>query len=222
MPTPKKIFFSYSKDSEDLQLYNKLNRHFTAYSRFGLIAIVDREVIFQTSGDTADIPAIQNGTDITIPLLSVDFVNDEECLKQLDNAASSSKIIIPILLRDFDWQAIQKLTRYQKQMLPDDLTSVENHISADNNDDTVFKEIAQKVKKIALPEIADIGIQQSSNTFYYVIAGIVLVIGALASWYVYDQQIDYRISIATFLMSVVIAMVALKNVLFPNKLKIKR
>ena len=150
------------------------------------------------------------------------LVNDEECLKQLDNAANSSKIIIPILLRDFDWEAIQKLTQYKKHMLPDDLTSVENHISADNNDDTVFKEIAQKVKKIALPEIAEISFQQSSKTFYYVIAGIVLVIGALAAWYVYDLKLDTRISIATFLMSVVIAMIALKNVLFPNKLKIKR
>ena len=222
MPTPKKIFFSYSKDTEDLELYNKLNRNFTAYSRFGLLAIVDRQEIFRISGDTADIHEIQNGTDITIPLLSVDFVNDDECLKQLDNAVSGSKIIIPILLRDFDWEAIQKLTQYKKQMLPDDLTSVENHISANNNDDTIFKEIAQRVKKIAVPEIADISFKQSSKTFYYIIAATVLVIGGLAAWYVYDLQLDTRIAIATFLMSAVIAMIALKNVLFPNKLKIKR
>ncbi|MEO6541347.1 MAG: hypothetical protein ABIN74_10165 [Ferruginibacter sp.] len=222
MPTPKKIFFSYSKDAEDLELYNKLNRHFTAYSKFGLIAIVDRQEIFRISGDTADIHDIQNGTDITIPLLSVDFVNDEDCLKQLENAANGSKIIIPVLLRDFDWEAIQKLTQYKKQMLPEDLTSVENHINLDKNDDTIFKEIAQRVKRIAIPEIADISFQHSSKTFYYIIAGIVLVIGMLSAWYIYDRELDYRICIATFLMSAVIAMIALKNVLFPNKLKIKR
>jgi hypothetical protein len=129
---------------------------------------------------------------------------------------------VPVLLRDFDWEAIQKISQYKKQMLPDDLTSVENHISADNNDDTIFKEIALRVKKIALPEIADINFQHSSKTFYYVIAAFVLVIGVLAAWFIYDQYNDYRISIAAFLMSAVIAMISLKNVLFPNKLKIKK
>ena len=222
MATPKKIFFSYSNDAEDLELYKKLNRHFSAYSKFGLIGIVDKQEIFRTNGDLANINEIQNGTDITIPLLSVDFVNDEDCLKQLDNAATGDKIIIPVLLRDFDWEAIQKLSQYKKRMLPDDLTSVENHISNNNNDDTIFKEIAQRVKKIALPEIGDISIQRSSNTFYYIIAAIVLIIGGLAAWYIYDLGLDYRIALAAFLMSVVIAMIALKNVLFPNKLKIER
>ena len=222
MATPKKIFFCYSNDAEDLELYKRLSRHFSAYSKFGLIGIVDRQEIFRTSGDLANIDEIQNGTDITSPLLSVDFVNDEDCLKQLDNAASQQKIIIPVLLRDFDWEAIQKINQHKKSMLPDDLTSVENHISNNNNDDTIFKEIAQRVKKIALPEIGDISIQRSSNTFYYIIAAIVLIIGGLAAWYIYDLGLDYRIALAAFLMSVVIAMIALKNVLFPNKLKIKR
>jgi len=222
MPTAKKIFFSYSNHTDDLELYDKINKHFTAYSKYGLLAIVDKNEIFRSSGDNADIKEIQNTTDITIPLLSVDYVNDEECIKQLDNAASSDKIIIPVLLRDFDWEAFQKINQYRKTMLPDDLTSVENHITTDQNDDTIFKEIAQRVKGIVLPEIGEISIQHSTGIFYYIIASIVLVIGLLGSWFIYDQYNDYRISIAAFLMSAIIAMLALKNVLFPNKVRIKR
>ncbi len=222
MPPAKKIFFSYSNHSDDLELYDKINKHFTAYSKYGLLAIVDKNEIFRSSGDNADIKEIQNTTDITIPLLSVDYVNDEECIKQLDNAASSDKMIIPVLLRDFDWEAFQKINQYRKTMLPDDLTSVENHITTDQNDDTIFKEIAQRVKGIVLPEIGEISIQHSTGIFYYIIATIVLVIGLLGSWFIYDQYNDYRISIAAFLMSAIIAMLALKNVLFPNKVRIKR
>ncbi len=222
MPAPKKIFFSYSSYTEDVDLYNRIHKHFAAYSKFGLISIVDKNEIFLISGDAAKINEIQNSTDITVPLLSVDFVNDEECLKQLDNAVSGNKIIVPVLLRSFDWESIQKLNQYRKRMLPEDLSSVEDHISSGSNDDSIFKEIAQRVKGIALPEIGNISIQHSSNTFYYIIASIVLAIGILAAWFIYDKNGDYRISIAAFLMSVIIAMVALKNVLFPNKLKIKK
>ncbi len=222
MGAPKKIFFSYSSQNEDLQLYDKINKHFKAYARVGLLAIVDRNEIFRISGDAAKIIEIQNGTDITVPLLSVDYVGDEECLQQLDNAVNGKKIIVPILIRDFDWQAFQKISQYKQRMLPDDLASVETHFSTDSDDDTILKEIAQRVKKIALPEIGDIAMQRSPNTFYYIIAGIVLSIGLLGAWFIYDQSGDYRISIAAFLMSAVIAMIALKNVLFPNKLKIKK
>ena len=221
MPTPKKIFFSYSNQNEDLELYKKINKHFAAYAGIGLLGIIDRTELFKLTGDKAAVIEILKSSDITIPLLSIDYINDEECLQQLETATSNQMRIVPVLLRDFDWEAFQKITQFKKNMLPNDLTSVENHISAGNNDDTVFKEIAQNVKAIIFPEIGKLVIQRSSHTFYYIIASIVLIIGILAAWFIYDQNGDYRISIAAFLMSVVIAMVALKNVLFPNKIKIK-
>ena len=221
MPTPKKIFFSYSNQDEDLQLYNKINKHFAAYAGIGLLGIIDKTEVFRITSDRAEIINLLKSSDITIPLLSIDYINDEECLQQLESAANDQKLIVPILLRDFDWEAFQRITQYKKQMLPNDLNSVENHISAGNNDDTVFKEIAQNVKAIIFPEIGTLIIQKSSHTFYYIIATIVIIIGVLAAWFIYDQNGDYRISIAAFLMSVVIALVALKNVLFPNKIKLK-
>lgn len=42
MQTPKKIFFSYSNQNEDPELYNKLNKHFAAYPCIGLVGIIDK------------------------------------------------------------------------------------------------------------------------------------------------------------------------------------
>jgi len=221
MGTPKKIFFSYSNQTEDLELYKKINKHFAAYAGIGLLGIIDRTELFKLTGDKNAIAEILRSSDIAIPLLSIDYINDQECIQQLESAAGDNKVIIPVLLRDFDWEAFKEITQYRNQMLPNDHTPVENHISSGNNDDTVFKEIAQQVKAIMFPEIARLEVQKPSHSFYYIIASIVLVIGVLAAWFIYDKNGDYRISIAAFLMSAVIAMVALKNVLFPNKVKIK-
>ena len=222
MSTPKKIFFSYSNQTEDLELYKKINKHFAAYAGIGLLGIIDRTELFRLTADKDAIIEILRSSDVTIPLLSIDYINDQECLQQLESAAGDNKIIIPVLIRDFDWEAFTGILKYKNQMLPNDFLPVENHITAGNNDDTVFKEIAQHVKAMIFPEIAKLEVQKTSHTFYYIVAAAVLTIGVLAAWFIYDRNGDYRISIAAFLMSGIIAMLALKNVLFPNKIKIKK
>lgn len=227
MPTPKKIFFSYSNQDEDLAFYNKINKHFTAYSSNGLLGIIDKKEIFRITADKSKTLELLKGSDITIPLLSIDYVNDEECLRQLESASLSQIKIIPILLRDFDWQSFQEIIQYKNQMLPDDLNPVENHISAGNNDDTVYKEIAQRVKAILLPEIGGMVIQKNSHTFYYIISSLVLVIGIVSSVIVFNETKSLgnteQLAFTTlcFLMFVCIGLIALKNVLFPNKVNIK-
>lgn len=227
MPAPKKIFFSYSNHTEDLELYSRINKHFAAYAGIGLLGIIDKKEIFKLTADRNKVIEILKTTDITIPLLSIDYVNDQECISQLESAGGENKIIIPVLLRDFDWQAFNQISRYQEKMLPNDRTPVENHISRDSNDDTVFKEIAQQVKAVIFPEIKNLEVKRSSNTFYYVIAGLVFVIGIVASVIVYnltgglDQLQRILFTVLSLLMFSCISLIALKNVLFPNKLNIK-
>lgn len=227
MSIPKKIFFSYSNHAEDLELYSKIHKHFAAYAGIGILGIIDKKEIFKLTADKAKAIEILKTTDITIPLLSIDFINDEECLKQLQSAAIDNKIIIPVLLRDFDWQAFNDINQYKKQMLPNDLTPVEHHITRDSNDDTIFKEIAQHVKAVIFPEIRNIEVKKSSNTFYYVIAGMVFIIGIVAAVIVYnltnglEQLQRILFTVLSLLMFACIGLIALKNVLFPNKLNIK-
>ncbi len=228
MGTPKKIFFSYSNQNEDLELYSKIHKHFAAYSNIGMLGIIDKKEIFKLTGDTTKINELLKTSDITIPLLSIDFINDEECLKQLQSAAGDNKIIVPVLLRDFDWEAFKEITQYKTQMLPNDHTPVENRITAGKNDDTVFKEIAQHVKAIIFPEIRNITVQKTSHRFYYVIASLVMVTGIVASVTVYNftdglvQTQRILFTVLSLLMFACIVLIALKNVLFPNKLNIKK
>lgn len=228
MATPKKIFFAYSDQLEDLDLYKKIHKHFAAYSSIGLVGIIDKKEIFKLAGDEAKTLEILKNSDITIPLLSIDFINNEACLKQLETAAGNNKIIIPVLLRDFDWEAFTEIKKYRETMLPGDRTPVENHIAAQGNDDTILKEIAQQVKAVIFPEFKNMQVQKSSHTFYYIIAAMVLVIGIVASILLYkvtdgfDMSQRILISALSLLMFASIGLVALKNVIFPNKLNIKR
>jgi hypothetical protein len=228
MATPKKIFFSYSNQDEDLELYDKIYKHFAAYSSIGLLGIIDKKEIFRLTSDKSKILEILKTSDIAIPLLSIDFVNDEDCLKQLESAAVDNKIIVPVLLRDFDWEAFKEITQYKSRILPNDLTPVENHITAGSNDDTVFKEIAQHVKAIIFPEIRNIQVQKTSYAFYYIIASLVFITGIVASVIVYnltggfEQTQRILFTVLSLLMFACIGLIALKNVLFPNKINIKR
>lgn len=228
MATPKKIFFAYSNQNEDLELYDRINKHFKAYSSIGLLGIIDKKEIFKLSGDKAEILEILRSSDITVPLLSIDFINDEECLKQLESAARDNKIIVPVLLRDFDWEAFKEITQYREKMLPNDGKPVENHITSGSNDDTVFKEIAQNVKSIIFPEIRNIQVKKTSNGFYYVLASVVFVIGIITSVIVYNltsgfgQTQSILFAALSLLMFACIGLIALKNVFFPNKLQIQK
>lgn len=228
MAAPKKIFFSYSDQIEDLELYNKIHKHFAAYSSIGLLGIIDKKEIFKLSGDKSQIIELLKTSDITLPLLSIDFVNDAECLKQLESAAGDNKIIIPVLLRDFDWEAFKEITQYREKILPNDLTPVENHITAGSNDDTVFKEIAQNVKAVIFPQVIHMQIQKANHSFYYIIAALVLIAGIIASVIIYNitggfaQMERILFTALSMLMFICIGLIALKNVLFPNKLNIKK
>ncbi len=228
MATPKTIFFSYSNHNEDLELYDKINKHFKAYSSIGLLGIIDKKEIFKLAGDKSKVIEILKSSDITIPLLSIDFINDEDCLKQLESAAGDNKVIVPVLLRDFDWEAFKEITKYREKILPNDLNPVENHITAGSNDDTVFKEIAQHIKAIIFPEIGNIQVQKTSKPFYYILATLVFVTGIVASVIIYnvtkglDQTQRILFTALSLLMFACIGLIALKNVLFPNKLNIKK
>lgn len=228
MGTPKKIFFSYSNQAEDLELYQKINKHFKAYADIGLLGIIDRKELFKLTADKNEIVEILRSSDMAILLLSIDYITDEECIQQLEAASLDQQIrIVPVLLRDFDWEAFNKITKYRQQILPGDLKPVENHITDGGNDDTIFKEIAQNVKAIILPEIGKLEVQKTSNRFYYIVASLVFITGIVASIIVYNltaglgQTQRILFTALSLLMFASIGLIALKNVLFPNKLNIK-
>lgn len=221
----KKIFFAYSDDTEDIDLYKKLRQHFITYARQGFLSIIDKDELFRISGNREKTNELLRNSDFAIPLLSIDYLNSEECLKLLETAASYQKTIIPILLRDCEWEEIDKLRDFEENILPDKKQSIVQLISSDRGSDVIFSGIARKVKAVVfsndLKILEHVHIVSNTKLFYYILAGIVLVIGGLVSAISFTWWNDWKISAVMFLMFVVVALLALKNVLFPTKFKIR-
>ncbi len=216
----KKIFFAYSENEKDVELYKQFNKHFAAYAKKGLIAIVDRDEMFRVNNDRSKVEEFLKSADITVPLLSVDYIASDECIKMLDTASDAKKLIVPVLLRDFNWEDMDEIKAHQQSLLPEDKQSVNAHISKDADKEEVFANIARRVKGIMFNELESVKIRKSSGTFYYILASILIVIGALAGFLSFSKWGDWMISTIIFLMFGCIALFAVKNVLFPTKFKI--
>src|SRR5437868_6116780 len=217
----KKIFFAYSDNEEDIGLYKRFNKHFAAYARKGLIGIYDKDELFRVNNDRTQLEESLKTADLTIPLLSIDYLNSDECIKLLDTANNEKKVIVPVLLRDFDWQEMDEIKNIRGSLLPEDKQSVNSHVSTDKDTEEVFANIAKKVKGIVFNDFEDVQIKKSSGTFYYIMASIVLVIGILAGVLSFNKWGEWMISAIIFLMFACIALFAVKNVLFSTKFIIK-
>jgi hypothetical protein len=100
---------------------------------------------------------------------------------------------------------------------------VAQHISTEGGDDKILSGIAKTVKAIMfkddLEKLNEITIKQTPNLFYYILAAIVFLIGVLGAFISYKYWGEWKISAIAILMFAAIAMLPLKNVLFPTKLK---
>ena len=107
--------------------------------------------------------------------------------------------------------------------MPDNKQSVVQLISSTKSGDIVFSGIARQVKAVVfsddLKKLEEVHLAGNTKTFYYILAGIVLVIGGLVAAISYSRWTDWKISTVIFLMFVVVALLALKHVLFPTKFR---
>ena len=217
----KKIFFTYSDDVKDVDLYKELRQHFTLFSRDGIISIVDRDELFRISGDKEKIKDMLMNSDIAIPLLSVDYLNNDECHMLLETALKGKKVIIPILLRACEWNDDEKLKTLQDNILPGD-KPVSEHISEDGGEDKVMAGIARRIKAVVLEKdlkkLGEVDLKSNEKMFHYILSGIILLIGILAAIYSFSKLEDWSISGVIFLMFGAIALFVGKNAFFPTKI----
>lgn len=218
----KKIFFTYSDEQEDVNLYKELKLHFTPYAKKGIVKIIDKEELFRITNDKQKAKEILLESDIAIPLLSIDYINDDDCIALLETAADNKKIVIPVLLRECLWNEIDKLRPMGEKILPADKQPIREHIRNEGSEDKVLSGIALKVKAIllgsSLDEIPAKHETRKSGMFEYIIASIVLLMGALGAAYGHSKFGDWKITILIFLLFLTIALFALRTVLFPTKI----
>lgn len=214
----KKIYFSYSDKPEDQSLYKDLNNHLQQYKRKGWIEIYDEQELFKQNGDLAKNEEFLKSSDLTIPLISIDYLNNDECLKILKLADMQHIKIVPILLRECDWTADDILKKYSNEVLPDEKKSIEHLSKTLPDKQTIFKEIGDEIKCFIFPELHSVKMAESGSSFYWIVAGLVLVIGILASFYIYTKTDEILLAVLSFLLFGLIALMSVKNVLFPTKL----
>lgn len=216
----KKIFFAYSDNAKDVELYKEFNKHFKTYARNGMLMIIDKDELFKINNDNEKILKFLDESDITVPLLSIDYLTNDQCLKLLETAVDGNKIVIPVLLRECDYEGIDKIKNLEKNLLPDDKQSVTEHISKDGGQDEIFSNMAKRVKGIIFKELESVTIKTGPKLFYHILSGILLLIGGLSAAFSYTEWGDWRVASIIFLMFVVISLFSLKNVLFPTKFNV--
>ncbi|HOZ96255.1 MAG TPA: hypothetical protein PKY86_05450 [Niabella sp.] len=219
MNAAKQIFFSYSDIAQDKDLYSKINRHFSSYVRSKIISIVDKDTIFKQSADKTIAFELIRKSDLTVPLISADYLANDECYELLKTAISEKKDIVPILIRDVDIESEPELRLLKNRFLPEDGKSVLEHFDQKEDDDIILVAISKQIKDSAFREFKTVRIANDSKTFYFILAAIVLGMGITATIYVKQKLNDTTITIFTFLLFLSIALFAIKNALFPTGFK---
>jgi len=89
-------------------------------------------------------------SDIVIPLISINFFDEEEkCCKLFESAWKQEKRIIPILVRDCDWTNYKYLEKIQADILPQDNGKIlPTSRWGENGKDDIFTIISKKIHKI--------------------------------------------------------------------------
>lgn len=215
----KKIFFAYSDNAQDVELYREFNKHFKTYARNGILAIVDKDELFRVSGDSGKAEQFLQESDIAVPLLSVDYLTNEQCIKLIDAAVAGKKTIIPVLLRDCNYDSVDGLKAVEDKLLPADGQSVVEYKNEGALDE-ILSSMARKVKEALLKELGTVVIRKNSGMFYYILSGVILVLGGLAASYCKSEWGDWRLAAGVFLMFLIIALFPLKQAVFPTKLNV--
>ncbi|MBL7764824.1 MAG: hypothetical protein JNJ58_01930 [Chitinophagaceae bacterium] len=217
----KRIFFTYSSDDDDELLYKELSPYFLAYKRKGLLDIIDKDELFRLNGDPNKISEFLSKSDLAIQLISVDYLNSDECLQLLEKATAENKKIVPVLLRPCDWESEDKLRRFKEDFFPENNQSIKEFAESPADKERIFTELAQVIKQLAFPELGHVKITKGPKTFYILLASILLLMGALSAVFVYVKlAMGLTLSLIVFLMFGCAALFALKNVLFPTQIKI--
>jgi hypothetical protein len=217
----KKIFFAYSDNAKDVELYKEFNKHFKTYARNGLLMIIDKDELFRQSGDTTKAAQFLQEADITVPLLSVDYLDNDQCIKLIETAVAGHKTIIPVLLRDCNYDTVDNLKALKDKLLPEDKKSVADYSDEKGGLDEILASIAKRVKGVVFKELDAVEIKASPKLFYYILSGILLVLGGLAASYCNSSDWgDWRLAIGAFLLFFIIALFTLRNVLFPTKFNV--
>lgn len=105
--TPIRLFYSYSTKDESLR--RELDNHLMALQRAGAIETWASRAIMPGTRWREEIDAALGAADVILLLISADFIASDYCWQlemreALRREAKGEAIVVPILLRDCDWE----------------------------------------------------------------------------------------------------------------------
>ena len=208
----KILFLNYAhSDPNDSVLYRNLYLHLSILNN--KIEAWSKDKIL--AGDEKD-NSIQNmikKSDAVVHLLSVNFGNKEECLELFKQSVEHNKKNIPVLISSFPWEEYNSIfPGIEEKILPGDQTPID----LQPNTNKVLSDIVQKIKA----EVTGVNTKKerkmSDRLFYYILSGIVAVMGIFSTVFVHSKINEWNISILVALMFVCIILIILRKIIFPT------
>ena len=142
---PLRVFISYSHKDETLQA--ELETHLKLLQRQGLISVWNDRKIAAGEEWKGKIDENLESADIILLLVSADFVASDYCYdlemtRALERHEAETATVIPVILRDVDWQSapFAKLQALPKEGKP---------VTLCDNKDSAWKDVATGIRKEA-------------------------------------------------------------------------
>jgi hypothetical protein len=141
-PAPLRIFLAYSH--EDQKFREDLTKHLSVARRLEEVDLWHDRVIEPGNSWEDVLEAKLDSADVFLPLLSASFFASDYCVgkemkRAFERRTANAVIILPVLVRDFDWQGhpIAEIEFLRKTA-----------ISTEKDPDAAWKDVSEKVRAI--------------------------------------------------------------------------
>ena len=196
----KKVFINYSNDPEDKKLFESL------YMHLGLIR--DFDIWHSGKINAGDVAADQlnlhlKESEVVIPLLSVNYLNSNDCMTEFSSAKQLQKKLYPVLISSFDIDSCDALRDVNGNLIPEDKTFLETSANIDQACMEVCRELRCKV--LGAKDSARI-FNPDSRRFLYLLVAIPMFLGlSYGAWCYFNNQV----SSITYLGSLIMMSISL-------------
>ncbi len=208
----KKLFLNYDSDNpSDALLYRNLYLHLSILNE--KIEAWSKDKILAGENKDEKVQQMLLESDAIIHLLSVNFGNKDECIEVFKRSVAKNKKNIPVLISSFPWEEYNTiLPDIENRILPDDQTPIDLQPNTNKSLSEIVKHIKAELTGKETKKESKI----SDRMFYYILAGIVSIMGIVSTVIIQSEIKETKISILTALMFVCIVLVILRKVIFPT------
>ncbi|MEP6676584.1 MAG: toll/interleukin-1 receptor domain-containing protein [Ferruginibacter sp.] len=206
----KKVFINYSSDPEDKKIFESL------YMHLGLIRDFDiwHSGKINAGAVTEDELSLHlKESEVVIPLLSVNYLNNNFCMTEFASAKQLLKELYPVLISSFDIDSCEVLKDVDCNLIPESKSFIETSSNIDEACMEVCKELRCKVLGEKLSSRI---LNPDSRRFLYLLAALPIVLGlGYGAWCYFNDQVSSITYLGSLIM-ISISLVPIIKLLLPT------